>query len=681
MQSLGACIVNGTLRRSSLNLARTRLRLPTGFGSRIIRRKFCTEGQGTVSSTLGQGNLNKASFVSRRLIKLITIFGSLGSLVYVLHEKEMLYRKVIQQCLLYKGHDPEKKSKMLGIYQWILTGWGYFRSWEPKRFYNCLDELIDFLGTDYPIEIRTGALMLLVQVIGYDPNSMPPPVGYDKCYFKKKLLESSRGEKLMQSLYNLTAEVKHVELMMMTFDLLTKFAIVPREPSQTDIEKLMKDEDAPYEVVYMCLIRHQQIPHAREAIRFLKTKDWSKYPKPEFVEIKRLLVKFKALEFALNCWKSPNQILKQSAFQMIPLLIADFPDYDELIASLGSDDREIMLNRKCIEEILSNMGQHHFQRNENHAAIKALDQAERMGGINPVIAYIKGMAYRDLENIDMAEGNFKLALTMSRGQFGESRLELANLLLKYRGEEGADEAVNHLAILTNDKNNPKVEDVYFRLLFALEKIKDYDMAFQYMRELCKYKATNTQAAYEAGRMGNLSGEHELAERYLRRCLDLEPARTDTKYQLALAISLQGELDEEVDELLESVLRSRPDHVKALQLGSRICVEKQDWLGALDCIEKILLNKPNLIPFLLQKSEIQDKLFDYENEFITYGSILKEWSRRLDKQPDYFQKRSKEQYVYRKVQKRVKRRVIHPGFNTFKEDFKAFQEKHADNLPQ
>jgi hypothetical protein len=85
------------------------------------------------------------------------------------------------------------------------------------------------------------------------------------------------------------------------------FLRVPREPSQTDIEKLMKDEDAPYEVVYMCLIRHQQIPHAREAIRFLKTKDWSKYPKPEFVEIKRLLVKFKALEFALNCWKSPSK--------------------------------------------------------------------------------------------------------------------------------------------------------------------------------------------------------------------------------------------------------------------------------------------------------------------------------------------------------------------------------------
>lgn len=62
-------------------------------------------------SVIGQGNLNKASFVSRRLIKLITIFGSLGGLVYVLHEQELLYRKVMEQCLTYKGHDPEEKSK------------------------------------------------------------------------------------------------------------------------------------------------------------------------------------------------------------------------------------------------------------------------------------------------------------------------------------------------------------------------------------------------------------------------------------------------------------------------------------------------------------------------------------------------------------------------------------------
>ena len=66
-----------------------------------------------------------------------------------------------------------------------------------------------------------------------------------------------------------------------------------------------------------------------------------------------------------------------------------------------------------------------------------------------------------------------------------------------------------------------------------------------------------------------------------------------------------------------MLKNRPDHVKAWQLKSRIQVEDRDWDGALASIDLILLNKPNLIPFLMQKADIYERQFRYNELFQTY----------------------------------------------------------------
>merc|ERR1712048_1213025 len=103
--------------------------------------------------------------------------------------------------------------------------------------------------------------------------------------------------------------------------------------------------------------------------------------------------------------------------------------------------------------------------------------------------------------------------------------------------------MGHLQILVADRNNPKVQEIYFRLLFGLEKLKEYDVALEYMAELARLKPNSMQAKYEAGRMGNAAGEYEQAEDHLRGALALEPMGAEIKYQLALSLFNQGIIDE------------------------------------------------------------------------------------------------------------------------------------------
>merc|ERR1719330_641531 len=197
--------------------------------------------------------------------------------------------------------------------------------------------------------------------------------------------------------------------------------------------------------------------------------------------------------------------------------------------------------------------------------------------------------------------------------------------------------------------------------------------------LCKLKPKSMQARYEAGRMGNACQEYEDAEDYLREALRLEPASTDTKYQLALSLYNQGVNRSESEELLNSVLENRPDHVKGLQLLSQLSLARKDYKKGLDCIDKILLQKPNLLSFCVQKAEILERLFQVEEQCRTFEFVLSQWQYRLTKDPSYFKKRPKEAANLEKIQQRVKRKHISEAYNSLKEKYTEFMQVNADLL--
>merc|ERR1719273_984886 len=90
--------------------------------------------------------------------------------------------------------------------------------------------------------------------------------------------------------------------------------------------------------------------------------------------------------------------------------------------------------------------------------------------------------------------------------------------------------------------------------------------------------------------------------------------SDIKYQLALSLFGQGVISDETNNLLGDVLTSRPDNLKALQLASRIAIERRDFLGALVHVDKILKQKPTLISFHIQKAEMSERMFEMDTVF-------------------------------------------------------------------
>merc|ERR550539_877185 len=156
--------------------------------------------------------------------------------------------------------------------------WGWSRSWEPFRFWNHLDDLFELLGPQYPDEARTAALMVLIQVLSFDP-SVPNPIIYDKCIFKKRILDSEYRIPFMKAIFSM-CESSSPELRMGAFDLLSKLPLAPRKPNPKVVQRLMKEEDAPEDIVYAALLRHQDPEFARSSILFLKNRKYQKLVQP-----------------------------------------------------------------------------------------------------------------------------------------------------------------------------------------------------------------------------------------------------------------------------------------------------------------------------------------------------------------------------------------------------------------
>jgi len=231
---------------------------------------------------------------------------------------------------------------------------------------------------------------------------------------------------------------------------------------------------------------------------------------PLFLELKRLLIEKKVLKFALRLWLTGSNVYKQTAFQIVPMLINEYPDLNELSRSLGDTDDEKSISERTIEEILLHVGQTHYMRNENEAALKCFEESLKFGSPNILVLYFLGLVNKELGHIDTAENNFSLSLDLSNGQFSDARLELSNLLLRHKKLDDYEEAIQHLIFLTNEKQHPKINEIYFRLLFALEEMKQYELALKYMKKFTKMKPNNIQGLFEVGRIANLVGEFKLS---------------------------------------------------------------------------------------------------------------------------------------------------------------------------
>merc|ERR1712070_700703 len=156
-----------------------------------------------------------------------------------------------------------------------------------------------------------------------------------------------------------------------------------------------------------------------------------------------------------------------------------------------------------------------------------------------------------------------------------------------------EEAIQHLIFLTNEKQHPKINEIYFRLLFALEGIKEYELALKYMKKFIKMKPHNVQGLFEVGRVANVVGDFKLAKKYLKKVLAHEPMNASAKYQLALSDYYLNDSIKEINKLLNEILTQKDD-VKALQLKYKIALNEEDYKEALMMVNMILIHKRNSV---------------------------------------------------------------------------------------
>lgn len=98
-----------------------------------------------------------------------------------------------------------------------------------------------------------------------------------------------------------------------------------------------------------------------------------------------------------------------------------------------------------------------------------------------------------------------------------------------------------------------------------EKAGDYEAAERRYREAIAIR-TSPWAQRSLGALLGRVGRTEEAEKILKAMLDADPADADTRYELALALSLAGRCEEALPEF-QAVLASTPDRTEALfQVG-------------------------------------------------------------------------------------------------------------------
>jgi len=262
-------------------------------------------------------------------------------------------------------------------------------------------------------------------------------------------------------------------------------------------------------------------------------------------------------------------------------------------------------------------------------------------------------------------------LDLSNGQFSDARLELSNLLLRHKKLDDYEEAIQHLIFLTNEKQHPKINEIYFRLLFALEEMKQYELALKYMKKFTKMKPNNIQGLFEVGRIANLVGEFKLSNKYLKKVLAREPMNTSAKYQLALSCYGLNDSTKEINKLLNEILKQKDD-VKALQLKYKIAFNEEDYKEALKIVNIILLQKRSSVLFYNQKAKVLELTND-ENIFRIYRKIISIWESRMTRQDNYFSKFPNEYQIYKKLSTKSKEKKSSIEFEKFKVCFLNFEK--------
>eukprot|EP00494_Astrolonche_serrata_P008913 UN08957 len=154
-----------------------------------------------------------------------------------------------------------------------------------------------------------------------------------------------------------------------------------------------------------------------------------------------------------------------------------------------------------------------------------------------------------------AESDLRTAIKMSEGRNLDAIYELCRILVELE-DHNIREAVDYLNELKLENDFDQLDNVYFLLSFCHERLKENEKAFFVADELVKLRPNNPIAFYDASRFAQKIKRYDMAEKYAKECLRLDPSNNLIKYHLALSQYKLNKVTDNTMKILEELLKKR-----------------------------------------------------------------------------------------------------------------------------
>ena len=568
-----------------------------------------------------------------------------------------------------------------------------------NKIYELWDDFMPLLDSKYPSETRQVAVACLLGLFGGDTSSMPPHIFYQKCL---KKLEVLRGygksgwdtTKFLNTIYELcgTFDPENPTLMMASIELLLNLTTIPSEPRESDINKVYtylqkySDSQSPESSQSLKLLTKESIKamlYAYQSPEECVQRILTRYPSnsnstlqfsiPQFGDIKRILVKNRALDFAFKIMESESPQMKSLSMMLLLNLVGRYPDFDELIEYCGENMEERNQNKFRIADALLNMAQDHFVRGQADSALIAFEEANRFIPNNPMILYFKCGCLVELGRIHQAKEEARQLIEITKGMtpngpMPESLWQLARINLKHWNKrEDLEEAVecleqildNHLLSFLSIESLSH-SDVVYRLSNTLEKLGHFGEAFDRLHSF--YDSLPSDQAFldhtlnfECGRMALICKDYESAELFLERALQCEPMDVHSKYHYALALFHNHKFSE-CHQITDDILEMRSNDDRAIKLKIELYTQSGDLVNALHLIDSSLNANPDqpYLHYTLSKGvifEAQNKTQETIQSFLTAVQIWQTHVNQIGSFSSYFSRRLNHKKALTKIQMR------------------------------
>jgi len=626
----------------------------------------------------------------RRMAMILGIPFAISTGLFSLHESDLPYvwcLKRLQKYPLPDDFDPSQYSlenpppnpapswAQMGVMLWASQ----FNAWKPMKIMKQWNNFMPLLDKKYPAETRMVAIACLMGMLSGDTNTLPPIVFFEKCLRKLEILEGYKGsdedgnwttERFLNMIYSLCGETTNQQLMFAGLQLLLDLTSIPNEPRMEDVQFIMEQtKDIPnmrQELAYSLLIIYQDPVYIVDFIKQNPPKPRQAAMQPDFVKIKRILIENDCMKFAFSLLNAQSMQLKQLAMFILIGLVGNYPDINEIKRNLGEDDDEKLQNGIKLVDSLAGIGQEHFQRGDNAAALGAFTEALKYLPRSAQLRFLAGRCLAELGRIDEAKKEYRKAMDSTPAQSGpmpEATMQLCNLLIKHaKSREDIEEAAEYLEMLIDQGTyhmfltveNIEIEDIYDRLNICLERLGRYDDALDRMLTLCKIKPNSHQIHFETGRMAILCKEYDLAKEHLEFAVGLEPFDMFARYHLALTLFYLGD-EQSINKAkfeCSQILQSKPNDEKCLNLMAKIHIQQNEWNEALEVYQRMSAKKET--PYLKYQMGVVYENMEKEAESIhAFESAANVWLKYVKQigYDKYFYNRPKEAKALQKIQSR------------------------------